>query len=230
MQISNKDEIMGKLMRVAFCIMLSVFLWLGFGASQIKANEVVHQLASDTTQKVNSDNSSVAVFAGGCFWCMQPVFDELSGVVATQVGYIGGDGSTANYEDVSSGQTKHFEAINIQYNADKISYKDLLDKFFRNIDPTDPFGQFADKGSQYKTAVFYSNEDEKAQAEQYISELKVKNILPQNSEIHTLILPIKDFYAAEEYHQDYYKKNPMRYNAYKYGSGRVKRLENLWSN
>jgi peptide methionine sulfoxide reductase msrA/msrB len=176
--------------------------------------------------KMEKENYEIATFAGGCFWCMQPVFDELDGVIETYVGYSGGSRETANYETVSNKNSNHFEAIEIKYDPKKITYKTLLEKFIRNIDPTDPLGQFADKGPQYLTAVFYHNETQKKKAEEFFADIEKKNIL--DGEIKTKIIPYKNFFKAEEYHQDYYKKNPMHYNGYKYGSGRVSKLKEIW--
>ncbi|HCR85130.1 MAG TPA: peptide-methionine (S)-S-oxide reductase [Alphaproteobacteria bacterium] len=171
-------------------------------------------------------NYEIATFAGGCFWCMQPVFDELEGVTETNVGYSGGDKDDANYEAVSNKETAHYEAIQIKFTPQKITYETLLEKFIRNIDPLDPLGQFADKGPQYKTAVFYHNNIQKQVAEKFFAEIESMKIL--DGEIQTEILPYKNYFPAEEYHQKYYKKNSVHYNAYKYGSGRVDRLKEIW--
>jgi methionine-S-sulfoxide reductase len=170
-------------------------------------------------------NIKTALYAGGCFWCLEQGMKATEGVVDAISGYTGGTKQTATYEQVSTGKTKHFEAVMVKYDASIISYEKLTDAFFRNIDPTDPKGQFADKGSQYQTAVFYSIE-----AEKQIAEHVKKDIAYElDIEVATKILPATEFYPAESYHQDYSKKNPIRYNAYKYGSGRVDKLKKLYN-
>jgi methionine-S-sulfoxide reductase len=167
-----------------------------------------------------------ATFAGGCFWCIQPAFDNLEGVNKTTVGYSGGDANDANYEAVSSHKTKHLEAIQIEYDPSKVTFRKLLERFMRNIDPTDNEGQFADKGPQYRTAIFYHDDEQKKIAEEYFAELKTTGQFKYP--IYTEITPYKNFYSAEEYHQKYYQKNAVHYNMYKYGSGRPAKLEKIW--
>ena len=169
-----------------------------------------------------------AVFAGGCFWCMQPPFDKAAGVTKTSVGYIGGSKENADYQKVSSGKTKHIEAIKVWYDSDKTSYKKLLKIFWKQIDPTQTDGQFADRGDQYKTVIYYSNKEEKALAEKskkYIGSLKIF----KGKKIFTPIIEGSAFYPAEEYHQKYYTKNYAHYSRYKKGSGREKYLKDYWS-
>lgn len=168
--------------------------------------------------------SAKATFAGGCFWCMEPPFDRLPGVISTTSGYTGGQTVNPSYKDVSAGGTGHAEAVEILYDPAKISYSQLLAVFWRNIDPFDPKGQFCDKGDQYRSAIFYHDEDQKRLAEQS------KQALEQRFQqaIVTQIVPAGAFYPAEEYHQDYYEKNPVRYKFYRYGCGRDQRLETLW--
>lgn len=179
-------------------------------------------------KKVNLDNPNYkeAVFAGGCFWCMEPPFDDLPGIIETTVGYTGGHVENPTYEAVCSGSTGHTEAIRVIYDSSKVDYETLLWAFWKNIDPTDPYGQFADKGSQYRTAIFYHNELQKELAEKTKKELS--KMEKYNSEIVTEILPAETFYPAEEYHQEFYKKNPFRYNGYKKGSGRAGYIEEKW--
>ncbi len=167
-----------------------------------------------------------AIFGGGCFWCMEPPFEQLQGVTEVTAGYSGGDEKNPSYEQVSSGRTGHIESVRVVYDPNKISFKELLDTFWRYVDPTDPGGQFADRGDHYKTAIFYSNEDEKKIAEQSRDELAASGIFDRP--IATAIRPVKPFYPAEEYHQDYYKKNVAHYEAYKVGSGRAGFLERTW--
>lgn len=167
-----------------------------------------------------------AVFAGGCFWCMESPFEKISGVKEVISGYTGGSKENPTYEEVSSGRTGHVEAIQITYDPKIISYSQLLTIFWKQIDPTDPDGQFVDRGKQYRTAIFYKTNEEKKIAEKSKKELDKSNIFPYP--IVTEILPLNVFYLAEEYHQDYYKKNPVRYNYYRYGSGRDQYLEKIW--
>lgn len=167
-----------------------------------------------------------AIFGGGCFWCMEPPFEQLEGVIDVMAGYSGGDEKNPTYEEVSSGRTAHIESVRVVYDPEKISYKELLDTFWRYIDPTDPGGQFADRGDHYKTAIYYSDQEEKKIAEQSRKELGESGVFERP--IATAILPVKPFYPAEEYHQDYYKKNVAHYEAYKVGSGRAGFLERTW--
>jgi peptide methionine sulfoxide reductase msrA/msrB len=170
--------------------------------------------------------SRVAVFGGGCFWCMEPPFEELEGVIEVKAGYAGGTRETADYRQVSSGRTDHYEAVRVIYDPAKISYPQLLTVFWRQIDPTDGGGQFADRGSQYKSAIFYQNEEQRAQAEQSKAELAASGLFDRP--IATKILPAPPFYEAEEYHQDYYRKNYNHYAAYKEGLGRKGFQEKMW--
>ncbi|MFP5348895.1 MAG: peptide-methionine (S)-S-oxide reductase MsrA [Gammaproteobacteria bacterium] len=165
-----------------------------------------------------------ATFAGGCFWCMEPPFDALPGVSATISGYTGGHRLNPKYEEVSSGRTGHIEALQIAYDPSKISYAQLLDVFWRNVDPLDGGGQFCDRGEQYTTAIFYHNDEQKRLAVQ--SKQKIAERLGRN--IVTPIRPAAEFYAAEDYHQNYYQRNPLRYKYYRFSCGRDKRLEQLW--
>jgi peptide methionine sulfoxide reductase msrA/msrB len=167
-----------------------------------------------------------ATFAGGCFWCMQPSFDRLKGVVRTTVGYSGGDTTDPSYEEVSTGRTGHLEAVEVEYDPSQVSYKELLRAFWLSIDPTDPGGQFADQGSQYRTAIFYHDEEQKSAAEDSKKELAASNRF--HKPIATAILPAKPFYPAEEHHQKYYQKNVLHYKLYKKGSGREDYLKRAW--
>ncbi|GAX59622.1 peptide methionine sulfoxide reductase [Candidatus Scalindua japonica] len=174
------------------------------------------------------NNIEIALFAGGCFWCMQRPFDELDGVVSTAVGYTGGHTEDPTYEEVCSGETGHAEAIEIKYDPAQITFSQLLDVFWRNIDPTTTNRQFADSGSQYRTAVFYHNEEQKESAESSKKELGNAGI--HSKPIVTEIIPASFFYKAEEYHQKYYKKSSDRYKRYMSGSGRERYLTKTWGN
>ena len=168
----------------------------------------------------------IAVFGGGCFWCMEPPFEQLVGVIDVRAGYSGGSEEDATYKKVSSGRTDHYEAVEVRYDPEKISYGQLVEVFWHQIDPTDSGGQFADRGSQYKTAIFYRNDEEKGTAEASRDSLQQSGIF--DNPIRTEILPAVPFYPAEEYHQDYYKKNYAHYSAYKAGSGRKDFVEKVW--
>jgi methionine-S-sulfoxide reductase len=171
-------------------------------------------------------NLQKAIFAGGCFWCMEPPYDDLPGVISTTAGYTGGSVPDPTYEEVSEGKTGHAEAVEIVFDSTKVSYGQLLQVFWRNIDPTNPYGQFADWGSQYRTAIFYLNDKQKEQALKSKEELEKSGKF--NKPVVTQIVPASKFYPAEEYHQEFYKKNPLRYNSYKAGSGRAGFLEKVW--
>lgn len=165
-----------------------------------------------------------AVFAGGCFWCLEAPFDALDGVIETTPGYTGGATSNPTYEDVSSGQSGHVEAVRIVYDESRISFEKLLSVFWRNIDPTDSGGQFCDRGPQYRSAIFVADETENLAARQSKHELETA----KGMVVVTEIRPRSDFYPAEEYHQDYYRKNPIRYRFYRQGCGRDIRLRQVW--
>jgi len=172
-----------------------------------------------------SSEEEVATFAGGCFWCMQQVFDSEKGVLSTTVGYTGGDAPNPTYAQVSSGQTGHAEAIEVRYDPNKISYEELLQTFWRNVDPEAKDAQFCDKGPQYRSEIFTHSEEQKELAE------KSKQALLSSGQvkvIYTEITPVSTFYPAEEYHQKYYLKKPTRYKFYKYLCGRAQRLKELW--
>jgi len=167
-----------------------------------------------------------ATFAGGCFWCMEPPFEKLVGVVDVTSGYTGGHKVNPTYEEVSSGVTGHYEAIQVTYDPEKIRYELLLDTFWRSTDPTDAGGSFVDRGQQYGSAIFYHNEEQMRLAELSKEKLEKSGIF--DKPIVTKILKVEVFYKAEDYHQDYYKKNPIRYKYYRAGSGRDRFLKKIW--
>lgn len=167
-----------------------------------------------------------ATLAGGCFWCMEGPFEKLEGVLEVISGYTGGHKANPTYEEVSSGMTGHLEAVQITFDPSKISYSEILDLFWRQINPTDSGGQFVDRGRQYRTAIFYHNEEQKALAERSKAELNKSG--RYKDPIVTEIIKASDFYKAEEYHQDYYKKNSIRYKFYRYRSGRDQYLKKIW--
>lgn len=167
-----------------------------------------------------------ATFAGGCFWCMEHPFDELDGVVSVTSGYTGGTKKNPTYEEVSSGRTGHAEAVQVVFDPSRVGYRKLLDVFWRNIDPTTPDRQFCDVGEQYRSAIFHHDETQKREAEESKRELgKTKTF---KEDIVTEITPAAEFYPAEDYHQNYYRKNPIRYKFYRANCGRDHRLKELW--
>jgi peptide-methionine (S)-S-oxide reductase len=166
-----------------------------------------------------------ATFAGGCFWCMEGPFEALPGVVSVTSGYTGGSKKNPTYQEVSAGTTGHAEAVRIVYDPSKLSYQRLLEVFWRNVDPLTPNAQFCDHGSQYRSAIFVHDEAQRQAAE--ASRRQVEGRFPQKKVV-TEIVAATTFYAAEEYHQDFYKKEPVRYQTYRQGCGRDRRLRELW--
>ena len=193
-------------------LLLIIGSWLFAGKMQVSADE--------------GNNTATAVFAGGCFWCMEPPFDKLEGVFATTSGYTGGHTDKPTYKQVSSDTTGHYEAIEISYDPSKIDYATLLNVFWHNVDPLDAKGQFCDKGESYRTAIFYNSDEQKKLAQASKKELVESGYF--NEDVVTVIEAVKTFYPAEEYHQDYYQKSPVRYKYYRFACGRDNRLEELW--
>ncbi|MEK7352791.1 MAG: peptide-methionine (S)-S-oxide reductase MsrA [Nitrospirota bacterium] len=175
--------------------------------------------AADTT-------SGKAYFAGGCFWCMEEVFEKVEGVLSATSGYMGGTVSNPTYEEVSAGRTGHTESVEVVYDPAKVSYQKLLDAFWRNVDPITPNAQFCDHGSQYRSAIFFQTDEEKRASD--TSKQAIEQSKRFKEPIVTQIAMAQKFYPAEEHHQDFYKKNPIRYKLYKYNCGRAQRLEELW--
>ncbi|KAA0230150.1 peptide-methionine (S)-S-oxide reductase [candidate division KSB1 bacterium] len=173
-----------------------------------------------------TENLVTATFAGGCFWCMEAPFDVLPGVVSTTSGYTGGFKKNPSYDEVSAGTTGHAEAVQITYDSTQISYAQLLQVFWRNIDPLASNRQFCDSGSQYRSAIFYHNAEQQRLA--VASKQQLENSGRFQQPIVTEIVAAAEFYPAEGYHQDFYKKNPLRYKAYRAGCGRDRRLQELW--
>jgi len=176
-------------------------------------------------QMAKETNQEIAIFAGGCFWCMEKPFDQLEGVISTISGYTGGKVRSPTYEQVSAGGTGYIESLQVTFDPSKTTYQKLLEVFWKNIDPLDDTGQFCDKGEQYKSAVFYKNEQQKQEAEKSLKDVKKE----LGAKISTKIIKASEFYPAEEYHQDYYKKNPIRYSFYRYNCGRDARLKEIWN-
>jgi len=167
-----------------------------------------------------------ATLAGGCFWSMQSAFDGIAGVVSTRVGYTGGQEKNPTYEEVSAGGTGHAESIEVTYDPRQISYRNLLDVFWHNIDPTTRDREFCDVGHQYRTAIFFHTPEQEKEAR--ASQAEIEKTKPFKDEIVTEIVPASVFYPAEDHHQEYYRKNPVRYRMYRYGCGRDQRLRELW--
>ena len=178
-----------------------------------------------TTTIANAAPTETAIFAGGCFWCMQPVFDSAEGVTSTKVGYTGGHTANPTYDELNTHTTGHYEAIEVTYDPKKAHYEELVHIYFANIDPFDAKGQFADKGQQYEPVIFYANPLQKTEAEKILAETAAR--FP-GKKIAVKLLPAATFYSAEEYHQKYYQKNPVRYELYKHGSGRADGVKRIW--
>jgi peptide methionine sulfoxide reductase msrA/msrB len=187
-------------------------------------------IVCDGGNKMANENKKIrqATFAGGCFWCVEADFEKLPGVVKVVSGYTGGPKENPSYEEVSSGTTGHVEAVQVYYDPSRITYEELLDAFWRHIDPTDPGGQFGDRGSQYRSAIFYHDEEQKRLAEKSREALNKSGKF--DKPVMTEIIKFVKFYEAEDYHQEYYKKNSLGYKYYRNGSGRDQFLKGVWDN
>ena len=203
---------------------MAAVIWLS-NSSVGKENSPKKEV-KEKVMTIDRDKYKVATFAGGCFWCMEPPFEKLEGVVSVASGYSGGPEINPTYEQVASGRTGHAEAVEILYDPEKIRYEKLLEVFWMNIDPTQENGQFADRGRQYRTVIFYHDDEQKMKAEE--SKKSLGDSGKFSSPIVTDIEPFTSFYRAEDYHQDYYKKNPTHYKMYKKGSGREGFIERTW--
>ena len=206
---------MMKTIFIICAIFLAGIVLFGFQKSNDKQ---LKQEEKSPLMKTEPKNHKTATLAGGCFWCIESDFEKVDGVIEAVSGYTGGDEPNPTYKQVSAGGTGHTEAVQVHYDPDKITYKELLDVFWRHMDPTDAGGQFVDRGSQYRPAIFYHDEEQKRIAEESKAELEKSGRFTKP--IATEIVPLTKFYTAEEYHQDYYSKNPLRYKMYRYGSGR----------
>lgn len=195
------------------------------GVMEMTSNNISNM---EEDRKQGRSKLAKATFAGGCFWCMESDFEKLDGVIEVESGYAGGHKDNPTYEEVSSGSTGHIETIQVIYDPSKVTYEEMLDYFWRHIDPTDSGGQFVDRGEQYRSAIFYHNEEQKNLAE------KSKEALGRSGKfkkpIATEILKLDRFYEAEKYHQDYYRNHPVRYKFYRYNSGRDQFLKQTWGN
>jgi peptide methionine sulfoxide reductase msrA/msrB len=192
----------------------------------LSSSKAVEKEGAGTAMKDRKELKT-ATFAGGCFWCVEADFEKVDGVVEVISGYTGGSKENPTYEEVSAGGTGHVEAVQVLYDPKKITYQEILDVFWRHVDPTDPGGQFVDRGSQYRTAIFYHDEEQKTLAEESKKELEKAG--PFKKPIVTEILKFTRFYPAEDYHQDYYKNHSLRYKYYRYNSGRDQFLKEVWT-
>ncbi len=192
----------------------------------ILAGGMLIAMSRPSMSEMQQGESAVATFAGGCFWCMEGPFDELDGVLSTTSGYIGGDTDNPTYKEVSAGGTGHAEAVQVVYDPQTIPYRELLEVYWRNTDPTTPNAQFCDHGDQYRPAIFYTGDEQRQAAE--ASKQDIEQTKMFSAPIVTEITRATEFYPAEEYHQDFYTKNPIRYKVYRWKCGRDARLEELW--
>jgi peptide methionine sulfoxide reductase msrA/msrB len=202
------------------CVVIAI---VGFGFLYARGKEQ----KTEKREISQPEKTAEAVFAGGCFWCTEADFEKTDGVIQAVSGYTGGQAVNPTYEQVSAGGTGHVEAVKVIYDPSKISYEQLLEVFWRHVNPTDGGGQFVDRGLQYRSAIFYGNEQERLLTEKSKKELEASGHF--DKPIMTEILPLGSFYQAEDYHQDYYKKNPLRYRFYRSGSGRDQFLEKAWA-
>lgn len=206
--------------RYMISIILIIFIFFIY-------QHVLGMKTENQVQSMSNDNTRFAVFAGGCFWCTESDFEKVDGVLEAISGYTGGQLKNPTYKQVSAGGTRHVEAVKVIYDPGKIGYEQLLDVFWKHVNPTDSGGQFVDRGLQYRSVIFYADENEKKLAESSKQQLAAAG--PFKKPIVTEILPLGPFYEAEEYHQDYYKKNPLRYRWYRSGSGRDAFLKKTWA-
>ncbi len=204
----------------------TVAIAAGLVVSALFAQSTPEPQTSAPAAPTQTQDSFTATFAGGCFWCMEPPFDKLDGVISTTSGYIGGHTVDPTYKQVSTGRTGHTEAVQVVYDPTRVSYAELLTVFWRNIDPTTADRQFCDRGNQYRTGIFYHDDEQRRLAEESKRALETARVLDER--IVTEISNATEFYPAEDYHQDYYMKNPLRYKYYRYACGRDDRLEQLW--
>lgn len=198
-------------MRIIIAVFMSCFMYVDSFATP-----------SNITTATQTEK---AIFSGGCFWCLEADLDKIPGVISIVSGYTGGTVNHPTYEQVSSGSTGHFESVEVTYNPAQVSYPALLTAFMHSIDPIDAGGQFCDRGDQYRSAIFYLNDQQKQQALSNIKQLLVSGHFKQ---IATQVLPAKPFYPAEEYHQNYYQKNPLRYHFYRFRCGRDQQVHKVW--
>ena len=211
----------GKIMGLATALMLGVSGMLLVGQASAEK-----QAEKDTEYAPDNPDLAVATFAGGCFWCVESGYEKIPGVVEAVSGYAGGEETNPTYKQVASGQTGHTEAVQVYYDPDQITYEGLVAGLWRMMDPTDANGQFVDRGQQYRPAIFYHNDEQQRVAEEAKAELQASGVYDKPVVIE--IVPFTEFYTAERYHQDYYKKNPLRYNFYTFNSGRYQFIEKVY--
>jgi peptide-methionine (S)-S-oxide reductase len=213
---------------VAVVAVACVAIYLATGSQQKSSKDASTEPGTEqstATKDVAKNGHAVATFAGGCFWCMEPPFDKLNGVISTTSGYTGGTTPNPTYEHVSTEDTGHYEAIEVIYDPKAISYEELLEVFWKNVDPTQANGQFCDIGNSYLSAIFVHDNSQREAAE----ETKANWSKEFDKELATEILNAPAFYIAEDYHQDYYQKNPLRYKYYRYACGRDAQLQQVWA-
>ncbi len=213
-------------MNILKIIIIVILSAAGMPGYSLGASDQQGQTQKKDVVMVNTEGLETATFAGGCFWCMEAAFEQMDGVISVISGYTGGTVKNPTYEEVSSGTTGHVESIQITFDPEKVSYEELLNFFWRQIDPTDDGGSFVDRGSQYRSAIFYSNDKQRVTAEQSKKELEASGIF--KNPVVTEIIPYTTFYKAELYHQDFSRKNPTRYRQYKLFSGRDAFIERTW--
>jgi peptide-methionine (S)-S-oxide reductase len=194
--------------------------------NRFKIKLIILLLIGAASSVTAQSNYSYATFAGGCFWCMEKPFDSLEGVISTTSGFSGGHTLDPSYREVSNGDTGHIEVVHVEFDASRVSYEDLLYAYWRNIDPMDRGGQFCDRGHTYTTAIFYHSENQRRAAEESKRDLRSQ----LSRRIVTDIREYEEFYPAEDYHQDYYIRNPLRYKFYRGSCGRDNRLDEIWGN
>lgn len=213
----KREKIRMKRAKIMFTALVLLAAFLGF-------SQVSRALVADAVEQKPQVATQTAVFAGGCFWCMEAEFDQTKGVTDVLSGFMGGAAENAKYYDVASGETGHVEVVEVKFDPAVVTYEDLLKIFWSNVDPTDAEGQFCDKGSQYAAGIFYFGDAQKEAAEKSLQVIEEKI----GQKVVTFIREALVFYPAEEYHQEYYKKNKLQYTLYKKGCGRAKRLEEVW--
>lgn len=209
---------------VAGCLIVAVMGVAG-GDSAVAEDQSSAEKQGPAEEQALPEGLAKATFAGGCFWCMEPPFDKLDGVISTTSGYTGGRKDNPTYKQVSAGRTGHTEVVQVVFDPTRVTYEELVRVFWRNIDPTVKDRQFCDWGSQYRTGIFYHDDEQKQLAEQSKSEIEASG---KFKKVHTEVTSLAKFFPAEGYHQDYYKKNPGHYKAYRHGCGRDRRLKELW--
>ena len=212
---------MGRDMKTVFIMLIFLAIFIGLqNVPSLESRE-------EKTMSEQDNHLERATFAGGCFWCVESDFEKVDGVKEVISGYTGGHKENPTYKQVSSGETGHLEAVHVVYDPSKVTYSELLDVFWRHVNPTDSGGQFVDRGSQYRTAIFYHNEEQRRLAQKSKEDLDNSKIF--DKPIVTEILEFSEFYRAEDYHQAYYKTNPVRYRDYRYRSGRDRFLDRVWT-